>query len=179
MWELARKEGWALKNWCFQTMVLEKALECPLDCKEIKPVNPQGNQPWIFIGRTDAETETPILWPLDTKNWLTGKDTDAGKDWRREEKGMTEDEMVGWHYRLSGREFEQTLGDTEGQGTLACSIPWGCQESDMTEWLNWRCDSLFHNLLSHQNLYSSHLICNQYKWTWKFGNLHQWLFYNF
>ena len=96
MWELDYKESWVLKNWCFWTMVLEKTLERPLDCKEIQPVHPKGNQSWIFIGRTDAEAETPILWPPDRKNWLTGKDPDAGKDWRREEKGMTEDEMVEW-----------------------------------------------------------------------------------
>ena len=98
---------------------VEKALESPLDCKEIQPVNPKGNQPWIFIGRTDAEAETPILWPPDVKNWLIVKDPDAGKDWRQEEKGMTEDEMVGWHRRLDGHEFEQTPGDSERQGSLA------------------------------------------------------------
>ena len=103
VWELDCKEAWALKNGCFWTVVLEKTFESPLDCKEIKPVNPKGNQPWIFIGRTDAEAETPILWPLDGKNWLTGKDPDAGKDSRWEEKGPTEDEMVGWHHRLNGR----------------------------------------------------------------------------
>ena len=106
MWESDHKESWALKNWCFWTVVLEKTLESPLDCKEITPVHPKGNQPWIFIGRTDAEAETPILWPPDAKNWLIGKDPDAGKDWRQEEKGMTEDEMVGWHHRLNGHEFE-------------------------------------------------------------------------
>ena len=99
MWELAHKEGRALKNWCFPTVVMEKTLESHLDCKEIKPVNPKENQAWIFIGRTDAKAEAPILWSPDAKNWLTGKDPDAGKDWRREEKGMTEDEMVGWHHR--------------------------------------------------------------------------------
>ena len=100
MWELDYKEIWALKNWCFWTVVLEKTLESPLDCKEIQPVHPKGTWSWIFIGRTDAEAETPILWPLDVKNWLIWKDTDAGKDWRQEEKGMTEDEMVGWHHWL-------------------------------------------------------------------------------
>ena len=107
MWELDHKEGYALKNKRFWTVVLEKTLESPLDCKEIKPVNPKGNQPWIFIGRTDVEAETPILWPPDSKNWLIGKDPDAGKDWGQEEKGMTEDEMVGWHHWLDGHEFEQ------------------------------------------------------------------------
>jgi len=107
MWELDHKESWELKYWCFWTVVLEKTLESPLDCKEIKPVNPKGNQSWIFIGRTDAGAEAPILWPPDTKNWLMWKDSDAGKDWRQEEKGMTEDEMVGWHHWLGGHEFSK------------------------------------------------------------------------
>ena len=106
MWELDSKESWALKNWCFWTVVFEKTLEGPLDCKEIQPVHPKGNQSWIFIGRTDAEAETPILWPPDAKNWLLVKDPDAGKDWRQEEKGAIEDEMVGGHHRLNGHEFE-------------------------------------------------------------------------
>ena len=125
-----------LKNWCFWSVVLEKTLESPLDCKEIKPVNPKGNQSWIFIGRTDAEAETPILWLPDAKNWFIGKDPDAGKDWKQE-KGMTEDEMVGWHHWLNGHEFEQALGVGDGQGSLACCSPWGCKESDTTEPLNW------------------------------------------
>ena len=106
MCALDHKEGWALKNWCFWTVVLEKTLESPLDCKEIQPVNPKGNQSWIFIGRTDAEAETLILWPPDSRNWRTGKDPDSGKDWRQEEKRTTEDEMVGWHHRHDGHEFE-------------------------------------------------------------------------
>ena len=106
MWELDHKESWALKNWCFWTVALEKTLESPLDCKEIQPVHPKGNQSWIFIGRTDTEAETPILWPPDVKSWLIWKDPDAGKDWRREEKGITEDEMVGWHHWFYGHEFE-------------------------------------------------------------------------
>ena len=106
MWQLEYKESWAPKNWCFSTVVLEKTLENPLDCKEIQPVHPKGNQSWIFIGRTDAEAETSILWPPDVKNWLVLKDPDAGKDWRREEKGTIEDEMVGWHDRLNGYGFE-------------------------------------------------------------------------
>ena len=106
MWELAYKEGWALKNWCFWTVVLEKTLESPLDCKEIQPVHSKRNQSWIFIGRTDAEAEALILWPPDVKNWLIWKDPDAGKDWRQEKKGKTEDEMVGWHHWLNGHEFE-------------------------------------------------------------------------
>ena len=108
-WVLNHKDSWAPKNWCFWTVVLEKTFESPLDCKEIKPVSPKGNQPWIFIGRTDVEAETPILWLPDVKNWLTGKDSDARNNWRREEKGTTEDEMVGWHHQLDGHEFEQAL----------------------------------------------------------------------
>ena len=106
MWELDYKESWVPKNWWFWTLVLEKTLESPLDSKEIQPVHPKGNQSWIFIGRTGAEAETPVFWPPDMKNWLTGKDTDAGKEWRQEEKGTTEDEMAGWHHRLNGHEFE-------------------------------------------------------------------------
>ena len=134
MWELDHKESWAPKNWCFWTVVLEKTLESPLDCKEIQPVHPKGNQCWILIGRTDAEA--PILWPPDAKSWLTGKDPDAGKDWRQEEKGMTADEMVGWDHQLNAHEFEQALGDSDGQGSLACCSPWGCKELDTTEQLN-------------------------------------------
>ena len=117
--------------------LLEKTLESPLDCKEIQSVHPKGNQSWIFIGRTDAEAETPILWPSDVKSWLIGKDPDAGKDWRQEEKGTTEDEMVGWHHRLNGHEFGWTPGVGDGQGGLACCSPWGHKEWDMTELLNW------------------------------------------
>ena len=137
MWELDHEESWAPKNWGFWTVVLEKTLESPLDCKEIQPVHPKGNQSWIFIGRTDAECETPIFWPPDVNNWLIWKDPDSGKDWRREETGMTEDEMVGWHHRLNGHEFEQTPRDSEGRGSLARCTPWGRKESDMTEQLNW------------------------------------------
>ena len=135
MWELDHKEGWALKNWCLQTAVLEKTLESPLDCKEIKPLNPKGYQPWIFIGRTDIEAEALILWPPDVKSWLIGKDPQDGKDWRQE-KGVTEDEMAGWHHQLNGHGLEQTPGDSEGQGSLACCNPWGRKESDRTEQLN-------------------------------------------
>ena len=137
MWDLDHKERWVLNNWCFWTVVLEKTLESPLDCKNIKPVHPKQSQSWIFFGRTEAEAETSILWPPDVKNWLTGKDSDAGKDWRREEEGMTEDEVVGWHLWLDGHEFEQALGVDDGQGSLACCRPWGCRELDTTEWLNW------------------------------------------
>ena len=124
MWELDHKEGWALKNRCFQTVVLEKTLESPLDCNDIQPVNPKGNQPWTFIGRTDTEAETPILWPPDVKKWPIGKDPNAGKDWRQEEKGMTEDEMVGRHHQFDGHEFEQALGIGDGQESLVCCSPW-------------------------------------------------------
>ena len=137
MWELDYKESWAPKNWCFWTVVLEKTAESPLDCKEIQPVHPKGNQSWVFILRTDAEAEAPILWPPDAKNGLIGKDPDAGKDWRQEEQGTTEDEMVGWHHRLNGHEFEQVLGVGDRQGSLVCCSPWSCKESDMTEQLNW------------------------------------------
>ena len=117
--------------------VLEKILESPLNCKEIKPVNPKGNQTWIFIGRIDAETEAPILWPPNVKSWFIGKDPDTGKDWGQEEKGATENEMVGWHYWLNEHQFEQAPGDGEGQGSLECCSPWGCKQSDTTEQLNW------------------------------------------
>ena len=137
MWELDHKESWVQKNWCFWTVVLEKTLESPLDCKEIKPVNPKGNQSWNFIGRTDAEAEAPILWLRDVKKWLTGKDPEAGKDWKQEEKGTTDNEMVGWHCWLNGHEFEQVLGVGDGQGGLVCYNPWGCKESDTTEQLDW------------------------------------------
>ena len=123
LWQLDHKESWGPKNWCFQTVVLEKTLESPLDCKEIKPVNPKGNQPWLFIGRTDAEA--PTLWPPDVKSWLIGKDPDAGKDWRQEEKGETEDEMAEWHHQHNRHEFEWAPGDSEGQGNLVCCSPWG------------------------------------------------------
>ena len=137
MWELDCEESWALKKWCFWTVVLEKTLESPLDNKEIQQVHPKGNQSWIFIGRSYIEAETPILWPPVVKSWLIGKDPDAGKDWRWEEKGTTEDEMVGWHHWLDGHEFEQTPGVGDGQGGLACCGSRGLKESDMTEWLNW------------------------------------------
>ena len=130
------KENWAQKNWCFWTVVLEKTLESPLDFREIKPVNSKGDQPQIFTGRTGAEAEAPILWPPDVKSWLIGKDPDSGKDWRQEEKGMTEDKMVGWHHQFNGHEFEWTLGDSEGQRSVACCNPWDQKEADMTQGLN-------------------------------------------
>ena len=137
MWELDHNKGWMPKNWCFRTVVLQKTLESPLYCQDIKIVNLKRNQPWIFSGKTDAEAEAPILWPPATKSWLIGKDSDAGKDWGQEEKGTTEDEMAGWHHRLNGCEFEWTPGVGDGQGGLACCSTWGCQESDTTERLNW------------------------------------------
>ena len=131
MWELDHKESWALKNWCFWTVVLEKTLESPFDCKEIQPVNPKGNQSWIFFERTDAKAEAPILWPPDAKSWLTGKDPNAGKDCRQK-KGMTEDGMDRWHHQLHGHEFQDLMMDRE-----ACFSPWGCKQLYTTEWLNW------------------------------------------
>ena len=136
MWELDHKENWVLKNWCCWT-ALSKIFESPLDCKEIQPVNPKGNKSWIYIGRTDAEAETPILWPPDVKDWFIGKDPDAGKDWRQEEKGTTEDEMSGWHHWLDGHEFEQAPGVGDGQGVLVCCSPWGRKELDMIERMSW------------------------------------------
>ena len=132
-WTIKRAE-WqridAFELWCW------RRLESPLDCKEIQPVHPKGDQSWVFIGGTDVEAETPILWPPHAENWLIWKDPDAGKDWRQEEKGPTEDETVGWHHWLNGHEFEQAPEVGDGQGSLDCS-PWGCKESDRTEWLNW------------------------------------------
>ena len=136
IWELNHKESWMAKNWCFWTVVMKTTLESPLDYKENKPVNPKGSQPWIFIGGADAEAETPILWPPDVKNWLTGKYPDTGKNWRQE-KGVTEDEIVRRHHRLNGHEFEQASEIGDGQGRLACCSLWGHKESDMTERLNW------------------------------------------
>ena len=137
MWELDYKESWAPKNWCFWTVVLEKTLESPLECKEIQPVHPKGDHSWVFIGRTYFEAETPILWSPDVKSWLIWKDPDAGKDWGQEEKGKTEDEMAGWHHRLSGHGFGWTQGVSDGQGGLACCSSWGRKESDTTKRLNW------------------------------------------
>ena len=149
------------KNWCFWNVVLEKTLESRLDCKEIKAVNPEGNQLSTFIGKTDAEAKTPILWPPDVKNWLMGKDPDAGKDWRQEEKGTTEDKMVGWHHWLDGHEFEQAPRVGDGQECLACCIPWGCKESDMTERVNWMLLSKASKRTKNShNSINSNLSCN-------------------
>ena len=130
------EEGWAPKNRCFWTVMLEKSLESPLDCKEIQPVHSKY-QSWVFFGRNDAKAETPVQWPPHAKSWLTGKDSDAGRDWGQDKKGMTEDEMAGWHHRLDGHGFGWTLGVGDGQGGLACCASWGRKELDMTEWLNW------------------------------------------
>ena len=135
--ELDYKESWAQKSWCFWTVVLEKTLESPLDCKEIQPVHPQGDQSWVFIGRTDVEAETPTFWSPDAKRWLIWKDPDAGKDRGQEENGTTEDEMVGWHHWFDGCGFGWTPGVGDGQGGLACCSSQGCKELDMTERLNW------------------------------------------
>ena len=137
MWELDCEERLAPKNWWFWTVVLEKTLESPLDCKEIQPVHPKEDQSWVFFGRTDAKAETPVLWLPHGKSWLIGQDSDAGREWGQEEKGMTEDEMAGWHHWLDGHEFEWTPGDGDGQGGLAWYNSCGHKESDTTEWLNW------------------------------------------
>ena len=173
MWELDYKESWAPKNWCFWTVVLEKTLESPLDFKEINPVHPKGNQSWIFIGRTDAEAETSILWPPGVKNWLIWKDPDAEKDWRQEEKGTTEDEMVGWHHRLDGHEFEQAPGVGDGQGGLGAAVP-GVTKSQtgLNEWteLNiivWSLNIITHNFEEKSGInaihfeYYKHFVLNQ------------------
>ena len=138
MWELDCEESWAPKNWCFWTVVLEKTLESPLDCKESQPVQRKGDKSWVFIGRTDAKAETPIVWPPDAKSWLIWKDPDAGKDWRQEEKGTTEDETVGWHHWLYGHGFGWTPGVGDGQGGLVCCGSWGCRvRHDWAIELNW------------------------------------------
>ena len=133
------KESWVLKNWCIWTVVLKKTLESPLDCREIQPVHPKGDQSWVFIGGTNVEAETPILWPPDAESWLIWKDPDAGKYWRQEEKGMTEDERVGWHHRHNGHGFGWTLGVGDGQGGLVCCGSWGCSQTLLSDWteLNW------------------------------------------
>ena len=149
MWELDHKESWVPKNWCFWTVVLVKTLESPLDFKENKSVNPKGNHSWIFTGRTDAEAKVPILQPLDAKRWFIRKDLDAGKDWRQEEKGMTEDVMVGWNHWLSEHEFEQAPEDGDEQGSLVCCSPWGCKELDMTERLHFHFSFLGRKLMTN------------------------------
>ena len=160
MWELDYKESWAPKNWCFWTVVLEKTPESPLDCKEIQPVHPKGDPSWVFIGRTDVEAETPILWPPDAKSWLIWKDPNAGKDWGQEEKGMTEDEMVRWHHRLNGHGFGWTLGVGDGPGGLVCCGSLGHKESDTTEQLNWTEISWY--------------VAGKYGWPWIFFGCGRW-----
>ena len=162
-WTKKKAECWrieAFELWC---------LESPLDCKEIRPVHPKGNQPWIFIGRTDAEAVTPMLWPPDVKNWLIGKDPDAEKDWRQEEKGTIEDEIVEWHHWLNGHEFEQVLGVGYEQGSLACCCPWGCKQSDMIERLNWT-EMNAHNTHTH-----THTHTYIYRHTYIFWCIHVYL----
>ena len=154
MWNLEYKESWAPKNWCFWTVVLGKPLESRLDCKEIQPVHPKGDQSWVLIGRTDFEAETPILWPPAVESGLIWKDSGAGKDWGQEEKGTTEDEMVGWHHWLNGHRFRWTPGVGDGQGGLACCDSWGHEELDTTEqlnWLNWK-EERFHCTLKNHKM---------------------------
>ena len=147
------KESLAPKSLCFWTVMLENTLECPLDCKEIQPVHPKGDQPWVFIGRTDVEAKTPILWPPDAKNWLIWKDPDAGKDWRQEEKGTTEDEMVRWHHQLDGHKFEQAPEVDDGQGGLAYCSPWGrrVRHDQVTELNPWEKGNDWSELYDHHD----------------------------
>ena len=163
MQELDCEEGWALKNWCFWTVVLEKTLESPLDCKEIQPVHSEGDQPWDFFGKNDAKAETPVLWPPHAKSWLTGKDSDAGRNWGQEEKGTTEDEIAGWHHWLDGRESEWTPGVGDGQGGLACCDSWGRKESDTTERLNWT------------DLNWWHMMCNIFSYSYLTSEFDPWV----
>ena len=162
MWELDYKESWAGKNWCFWTVVLEKTLESPLDYKEIQPAHSKGEQSWVFFGRTDAEAETPIVWPPHAKSWLIGKDPDFGRDWGQEEKGTTEDEMVGWHHWLNGHEFEQALGVGDGQGCLVCCCSWGHKESDMSERLNWTELAIISSMNLYLSLFRGRLLTGWY-----------------
>ena len=176
MWELDCEEGWAPKNWCFWTMVLEKTLESPLDCKKIHPVHSEGDQPWDFFGRNDAIAETPVLWPPHAKSWLIGKDPDAGRDWGQEEKGTTEDEMAGWHHRLDRHEFEWTLGVGDGQGGLACCDTWGHKESDTTEQLNWTESPIDCQEMEQSDNGSYRLIGSQFQFCkmkkfWRYNNV--------
>ena len=172
MWELDYKESWVPKNWCFWTVVLEKALESPLDFKDIQPVHPKGDQSWVTIGKTDVEAETPILWPPDAKSWLIWKDPDAGKDWGQEEKGTTENEMVGWHHRLKGHGWTPGVGD--GQGGLACCGSWGRKELDTTERLNWT------ELVLPKAHFTSHSRMSDSRWvitpSWLSGPLRSFLY---
>ena len=159
MWELDCEEGWAPKNWCFWTVVLEKTLKSPLDYKEIQPVHSEGDQPWDFFGRNDAKAETPVLWLPHVKSWLIGKDSDGGRDWRQEEKGTTKDEMAGWHHQLDGCESVWTLGVGDGQGGLMCHNSWGCKESDTTERLNWAEPQILVSIIYHWNSHTLLVKC--------------------
>ena len=172
MWELDCEGGWAPKNWCFWTVVLEKTLESPLDCKEIQPVHSEGDQPWDFLWRNDVKAETPILWPPHAKSWLIAKDSDAGRGWGQE-KGTTEDKMAGWYHWLNGRESEWTPGVGDGQGGLACCDSWGRKESDTTERLNWSelwwssfCVSLARPVSSGSTKPSSRCCYEGIQWMW-------------
>ena len=185
MWELDYKETWAPHKWCFWIVVFEETLEIPLVCQEIQSVHPKGDQSWVFIGRTDFEAEIPILWPPDAKNWLIWKDPGAGKDWRKEEKGMTEDKMVGWHHRLNGHKFGQTPGVGYGQGSLACCSPWGHKESDTTGRLNWT-EKLDHSCIVGGNVKDTATLKKYLALSYKIKNytciyhmtqqLHSWAF---
>ena len=174
MWELDYEESWALKNWCFWSVVLQKTLESPLDCREIQLVHSKGDQSWVFFGRTDAEAETPTFWPPDVKSWLIGKDPDARKEWGQEEKGTTEDKMVGWHHWLNGHGFGWILGVGDGQGGLACCGSQGCKKLDTVEWLNWTglkiAPGTWHkansNYLSH-NISCKEIIVESFSSWWK------------
>ena len=160
MWKLDCEESWALKNWCFWTVVLVKTLESPLDCKEIQPVHPNGDQSWVFIGRT------LILWPHDAKSWLIGKDLDAGKDWGQEEKGTIENEMVGWHHQLNGHGFGWTLGVGDGHGGQAFCKSWGFKVLDTTEWLNWTEQFLSCRFTLYN--YIIKYLCSRFQWCFLF-----------
>ena len=169
MWDLDYKESWALKNWCFLTVVLEKTLESPLDCKAIQPVHRKGNQSWMFIGRTGIEAETPIHWPPDVKSWLIWKDPDAGNYWRREEKGTTEDEMVRWHHRLNGHKFEHAPGVGHGQGNLVCCSPRGRKELDTTDRLNNNKDNWCNHTVLSERSQSQEATVYMIPFTWHSG----------
>ena len=173
-WELDHKESWVSKNWCLRTVVLEKTLESPLDCKEIQPVNAKGNQPWIFIGRTDAEA--PIFWPPGAKSRLFGKETDPGKDWGPQGEGVIEDEMVGWHHRLNGLDFEQTLGDREGQGNVACCSPWVAKCRTWPNYWTRTTSRVFLNLTEYniQSTNPSQLGYTGRSWWYCFSSLYPW-----
>ena len=167
MWELDCEESWAPKNWCFWTVVLEKTLESPLNCKEIQTVHSKGDQSWVFIWRTDAKAEIPILWPPDAKSWLIGKDPGAGRDWGQEEKGTTEDEMVGWHHWLDGHEFEWTPGVGDGQGGLECCNSWGQKSwTRLSNWTELKQD-IIKNLMGQQWDQKRKLKIYWGKWQWK------------